>query len=271
MLHESVLCAVEQSVPARIIISVPGERHVLPETLALPGMELLIAPPGLCAQRNAALRTIRDREGVIFFFDDDVEIETHYAEKMLQLFQQRPEVSLASGINLGSGTRPGSLTRESARELIKARLAASVTSGVRPARTGMGSRLAFRASLLGSVQFDERLPLYGYLEDYDFSLQCRKFGDVVVNEECLMVHIETAAGRIGTRPRGYSEIVNPIYIYRKKMGAEFGRTVAGALKRTLRNFLRCTDLNGRRQLEGNLIAWGRVIAGKTDPEYMLKL
>ncbi len=271
MLHESVLSAVDQSVRGRIIISVPDETHVLPETLALPGVELLIAPIGSCAQRNAAFGRVSDRSGVVFFFDDDVEIEAHYVQNMLRLFEQHPAVSLASGVNVGLGAAPGSLTRLVAKDLIKARSAGPQRSGFRLARTAMGSRLAVRASLLDSVQFDERLPLYGYLEDYDFSLQCRKFGEVVVNDECFMVHIETSVGRVGTRRRGYSEVVNPIYIYSKKTGAEVGRTLAGALKKTLQNSLRCANPNDRQQFVGNLIGWSRVITGRIDPGYMLKL
>lgn len=271
MLHESVLCAVEQTVPSQIVISVPGEKHVLPETLALPGVELVIAGPGASAQRNAGLRRVSSREGVVFFFDDDVEIERHYVENMLDLFARHPELSLAAGVNVGLGAKPGTLTRSLAKTLIEKKVAESAKPSITSIRSVNGCRMAFRADLLDVVQFDERLPLYSYMEDFDFSLQCRKYGSIVLNEACLMVHIEAGEGRVGTRKRGYSEIVNPVYIMRKKTGASFSRTMLGSIRRTLGNARRLGDSAGREQFIGNVIGWSRVIAGKADPEYVLQL
>lgn len=271
MLHESVLSVVKQSVPSRILVSVPGKEHVSPETLALPGVELVLSPRGLCAQRNTALRQIADRDTVIFFFDDDVEVERRYVEEMLLLFEQRPTVSLASGINVGLGAPAGTLTRDTAKSLIQSKLAQSPETGIIPVRSVIGCKMCFRGSLMGSVQFDERLPLYAYMEDFDFSLQCKKHGELVLNRACLMVHIETAEGRMGSRRRGFSEIVNPFYIYKKKIGAGFTRTIVGSLRRTLRSARGYADPGGRDQLRGNLIGWTKVITGRVDPEYMLKL
>jgi GT2 family glycosyltransferase len=272
MLHDSVLCLVEQTVPCRIVISVPTKEHLSPKTLALPSVELVLGAVGLCAQRNAAMRHIDDTLGTIFFFDDDVEIERHYVEEMLRLFEERPGVMLANGDNVGFGAIPGTLTREIARELIRSQQYNDPARGSsEPSHGGLGCMMCFRASLLRKVQFDERLALYGYLEDLDFSLQCGQHGELVTNRRCLMVHIETTQGRIGCRRRGYSEVVNPIYIWSKGTGAKITRSFAGAVKRTLKNLLRCHTRGGRDQFLGNLTGWRRLAAGKIEPEYILRI
>lgn len=271
MLHESVLSAIEQSIPCRVIVSVPGEEHVSRETLALPGVELAIGGPGLCAQRNAALRKVASRAGVVFFFDDDVEIERHYVANMLEMFARHPEVVLASGVNVGLGAPAGTLTRETAKALINRHAATAPASQIKPMRAVIGCMMAFQARLIGSVAFDERLPLYGYMEDYDFSLQCKQHGELVEVENCLLVHIETSQGRMGSRRRGYSEIVNPIYIWKKKTGADFVRTMLGSLRRTVRSARRVGDVSGRQQFLGNLMGWKAVLTGEINPEKILYL
>lgn len=271
MLHETIHCLVRQTTPCQILISVPSARHVLPETLALPNVTGILGATGSCAQRNLALSSIKTQPKVVFCFDDDVEVEEHYVERMVEMFEAYPEVVLANGDNLGLGAAPGSLTRERAKILISERLGAMTGEAPEAARTGLGSRMSFRGDLLGKVVFDERLPLYGYQEDFDFSMECRHFGQIVTNRRCLMVHIETAAGRTGARRRGYSEIVNPIYIWSKGRGLSLGRPVAGALKRTLKNARRCRDAAGRQRLMGNVIGWTMILQGKLLPEHILDM
>jgi len=267
MLHDSVLCAAAQTVPGRIVISVPGKEHVLLETLALSRVELVVSPQGLPSQRNAALKTIADREAIIFLFDDDVEIEEHYAERILDAYKEHPEIALMNGRNVARGAVSGSLTRRSAREFIRAKMGArSPTPVLEPARTGLGCRMSFPARLLGKVAFDERLALYGYQEDYEFSLQCAEYGLVVTNNAALMAHIETPAGRVGVVRRGYSEVVNPIYIAWKHPRANKARAIAGAVRRTFRNGLNSHRAHARKQLSGNLMGWVSVLSGSLDPE-----
>lgn len=273
LLHESVLSLLEQTIPCRILITVPGEKHVSPKTRALPGVEIILsAAPGSCAQRNAALRHVDPACAVIFFFDDDVEVEEHYVEEMLRAFEQHPSIMVASGVNLGLGSPPGTLTRAAARDLIRFRPSAHCAMPCTvPARAARGCMMCFRASLLGKAHFDERLPLYGYLEDLDFTLQCSGYGEIAIIPNCLMVHIETAQGRMGSRRRGYSEVVNPLYILSKGTGGEVARLFGGAVKRSVKNLLRCHTRDGRKQFSGNLLGWARVAAGKIEPEYVLQI
>lgn len=271
ILHESILSLARQTVPCDILIAAPNKDHVLAATLALPNVKGVFGATGLCGQRNLALSSIKTRPKVIFCFDDDVEVEEHYVERMLEMFEANPEVALANGDNLGLGAAPGTLTRDNAKALIRRALEISSAKSIKPASTGIGCLMSFRGDLLDKVEFDERLPLYGYLEDFDFSMQCSRFGRLVTNHRCHMVHIETAVGRMGSRKRGYSEVVNPIYIGSKHRSVRFGRLLAGSVKRTLKNLIRCRDLAGRKQVEGNLIGWAMVLKGKLAPEYILQM
>jgi|SRR5579885_1639151 len=272
MLHESVLSAVKQTILGPILISVPGREHVLPETLALPQATLIISPRGLPAQRNAALNAIKNPDTVIFFFDDDVEIEEHYAERMLMAYACNPNVALMNGTNIARGARPGSLTRQSARELIAQAIASlPPAASLERSRTAYGCRMSFPGHLLGKVSFDERLALYGYLEDSEFSLKCERFGKIVTNKLAIMAHIETAAGRVGVFRRGYSEIVNPVYIAWKHRNGNKLRAYCGAFRRTIRNGLKLHQPAARKQLAGNLLGWGNVASGQLTPERVTEL
>jgi GT2 family glycosyltransferase len=272
MLHESVLSLVRQTAACDIIVSVPDDTHVLPETRKLAGVIVVKGAHGLCAQRNAALRHLRNEPSAVFFFDDDVEVDEEYVSHMLRAFDEEPDMGLGDGLKLGLEEAPGSLNRQTARELIRRRKANPASDApIEEVRTGIGCKMCVRGTLLGKVSFDERLVLYGYQEDFDFSLECKQYGRIVLNRRCLMVHIETEQGRMARKKRGYSEVVNPFYIWTKGRGPHFIRTFGGAIRRTLKNALRCHTAAGRRQFAGNVIGWYRLASGEFDPEFILRL
>jgi GT2 family glycosyltransferase len=273
VLHETVLCLTRQTVPCSILISVPAEADVLPATRQLPGVEVLLGARGASAQRNRALRSISGTPELIAFLDDDMEVEEHYIEELQRTYREHASTVLVNGANLAHGIYPaGTLNREIARKLIQDQLKRGLPEeNLIPARTGYGSRMSFRGSLLGKVEFDERLPLYSYMEDYDFTLECRIYGSVGENPRALGVHIELSSGRVAESKRGYSEIVNPVYIWSKRTGAALPRTLGGALKRTLKNAAKSPNSYFRKRLFGNLLGWSHLLVGKIEPEYILKM
>lgn len=234
---------------------------------------MVFGAKGLCAQKNHALRSIAGAPEFIAFFDDDTEIEEHCIEEMQRMFREHDSVVLANIVNLAHGIyAAGTLTREIARKLIQNQMKRGLPQeNFIPARTGYGGRMALRGSLLGKEWFDERLPLYSFLEDYDFTLRSRKYGLIGDNPRAIGVHIELSGGRMNQDRTGYSQIVNPIYIWSKRTGASLPRTVAGALRRTLRNAVRIADSSHRGRFFGNLLGWSHLLAGKIDPEYILKM
>ncbi|MFN3636753.1 MAG: glycosyltransferase family 2 protein, partial [Rhizobium rhizophilum] len=65
------------------------------------------------------------------------------------------------------------------------------------------------------LRFDEELPLYGWLEDVDFSRAASRFGRVVTSPQLRGVHLGTKIGRMSGVRLGYSQIANPIYLVAK--------------------------------------------------------
>ena len=268
MLHDSVLCAVRQTVSCHIIVSVPEDKDVAAETRALEGVTVVTGRRGLTAQRNHALRAIDGTPEAIIFVDDDVELDKYYVEQILRTYREHPEVAMVNGANLAHGIYPaGSLDRETARELIERRLEENPRlEDVIPMSTAYGCRMSIRGSLLGKVSFDERLVLYGYLEDLDLAFACRRYGTIVENPRALGVHIEVAFGRMGEKRRGYSEVVNPFYIWSKRTGARLPRVFLGPLARSARNAVRAIKGEGHERLIGNLLGWVNVATLRPCPE-----
>ena len=273
MLHESILCAVRQSVPCHIIVSVPEDKDVSPDTRALDSVTVVTGRRGLTAQRNHALQAIQGSPEAVLFLDDDVELDQFYVEEILRTYREHPEVAMVNGANLAHGIYPaGTLDRTLAKELIeKHKNGNRSTDDVIPMKTAYGCRMSMRGSLLGKVSFDERLVLYGYLEDLDLAFACRKYGSIVENSRALGVHIEVAFGRMGEKRRGYSEVVNPFYIWSKRTGARLPRMVLGPVARSLKNAMGALKGEGHERLIGNLIGWANVVTFRPYPEKILKM
>jgi GT2 family glycosyltransferase len=274
MLHESVLCAVRQTVPCQIIVSVPDEKDVCPETRSLSSVVVLTGTRGLTAQRNHALNSIQGQPEAIVFLDDDVEVEDHYVERILETYRARPDVAIVNGANLAHGIYPaGSLDRDTAKQLIQKALASRDQPRLNavPMNTAYGCRMSVRGSLLGKVFFDERLAIYGYLEDLDFALSCKRYGSIVENPQALGVHIEVSFGRTSEKRRGYSEVVNPFYICSKKTGAKLSRTILSTCYRTMRNAATALQSRDPKRFEGNLMGWLDTLKGQGRPEKILEI
>ncbi len=78
------------------------------------------------------------------------------------------------------------------------------------------------------------------LEDVDFCRRLAQFGRVVKDPALLGVHLGVKAGRTSGDRFGYSQIVNPVYLWRKgtlrwdralgQMARNLAANLAGALK-----------------------------------------
>jgi hypothetical protein len=134
--------------------------------------------------------------------------------------------------------------------------------------------MAFRANVFGTLQFDERLPLYGWLEDYDFSSQVRRRGPIVSSSILGGVHLGVKSGRTSGVKFGVSQVVNPCYLYFK--GTMPGLDAARLLMRPLlKNIMKVfypePYIDRRGRLWGNLLGIASVLSGRVDPGMILKL
>jgi hypothetical protein len=134
--------------------------------------------------------------------------------------------------------------------------------------------MSIRAAAIGSLRFDERLPLYGWQEDIDFTSQLRARGRVVGMNTLCGVHLATKSGRISGVKFGYSQVANAVYLVRKgTVPAGFAyklmaRNIAANMVKSVRPEP-YIDRFGR--FRGNLLAAGHILMGRVDPEYILKL
>ncbi|MBP2234655.1 GT2 family glycosyltransferase [Sinorhizobium kostiense] len=262
----------QERLPDEVIVSVPDETHVqLHETDRFP-VSLVLGRSGLCAQRNQALEQASGRFDVVTFFDDDFIPQDDYLRLLEQAFQEHQDWAVVMGHVVKDGARTAGLRFEEGLQILAAeRAQPPVELKITDHIGAYGCNMSIRAKLIGELRFDERLVLYGWQEDIDFTSQLRRFGRVVGLSTLRGVHLGLKAGRVSGERFGYSQIVNPIYLIRKgTVPASF------ALRLVIRNIganiLRSiwpepyVDRRGR--LRGNLTALAHVMMGRIEPEYI---
>ncbi|MDS9468929.1 hypothetical protein RGQ15_15285 [Paracoccus sp. MBLB3053] len=212
------------------------------------------------------------------FFDDDFIPSSSALLGIARTFEAFPEVTGLTGTLLADGIGGPGLELEMAGQIIdcwdaEAKTAEAVASPRELAtRIGLyGCNMAFRSTAIGEIRFDERLPLYGWQEDIDFS--ARIPGRKIVTDGLVGVHCGIKRGRERGRLLGYSQIANPVYLWRK--GSMKGRF---ALKLCLRNLLSNHAralwpepwIDRRGRLRGNWRAIIDLCLGRADPERILE-
>ena len=231
-------------------------------------------PVGLCAQRNAILAKVADCD-VVVFFDDDFLAEPHYLEQLEKIFQAEPHVAAVTGKMLADDVTGPGLTVAQGLKILESNV--QVGSGTLEQVFGLyGCNMAYRMRYIrdNKLKFDENLPLYGWQEDIDFSLQVAPFGRLVKSDLLMGVHLGVKAGRTSGVRLGYSQIANPVYLSKKgTMSWQharklISRNIAANLARSLYPEP-WIDRHGR--LKGNLLALIDLLRGKASPARILQL
>jgi GT2 family glycosyltransferase len=131
---------------------------------------------------------------------------------MERLFDDDPTVVLATGHVIADGvTSERGIDRSRAKQMLTRFSARPIANW----REAYGCNMFVRADIARLLRFDEALPLYGWLEDLDFSIRCRRLGRIVLNGQTGLVHLGTTRGRTSDVRLGYSQIANPYYIWKK--------------------------------------------------------
>ena len=281
ILHQTIMSVNRQALaPRQIIVASPNLDHVLQETLALPGVEFVQTPVGLCKQRNKALEAVVQDTQLVAFLDDDIELAQSYLEEMSRLFHENPRIIIASGRMLHDGGRGARISREEAMEVCDTYDKIHNTDAPLSYKTvdsGYGCNMIVRYAGIGSCRFDERLPLYAWLEDRDFSHRCTKGRCAPVEcENAVAVHLGWRSGRVSGVRVGFSTVVNPVYLKRKANTFSFSFILVNYwLRCMIGNILgvvtRDTEYDRVGLIKGNIIGFWHLISGRCDPEYILKL
>ena len=165
-------------------------------------------PAGLAAQRNTALANLSPETEIVAFFDDDFVADKDWLAAAAQTFRDEADVVGFTGRVLADGvTGPGIGFEEALR--IVATAPRSNWAWIEP-YSPYGCNMAFRASAIGESRFDERLVLYGWLEDRDFGAALAKRGGRFVKcADAFGVHMGVKGGRVSGERFGYSQVDQP--------------------------------------------------------------
>lgn len=253
------------------IVSVPDEASLprdLPEK-----WKVVSGTRGLAAQRNAGLTAV-DAD-IIFFFDDDAVVRQDYVKNALAFFAAHPEVVGITGRVLLDGATTGEISPELSASALAESQKSPLTGEWRTTRELYGCNFAYRASEAPELRFDGRLPLYSWLEDHDFARRLMPFGVIAKVDDCVIVHRAAASGGRQSHARlGYSQFMNPIYLWRKG-SFPLWLAVWEVFRPVSKNVLYSTrhrESEWRRQrLRGNLIAARDAVRGRITPERITEM
>lgn len=270
--------ALQQRLPDEVIVcpSVPEDC----DASRLSGLpfptRIVHGPRGLSAQRNAILSQTEACD-VVLFLDDDFYASSDYLVRLEKLFIQEPRVVGVTGKVVVDGA---------ISEAVEHRAALAILESVVPATSSRvtfddvyslyGCNMAVRLAPIQShlLRFDENLPLYGWLEDVDFTRRLAAHGRLVKSMELTGVHLATKRGRSSGVPLGYSQVANPWYLMRKgtmepkRALRQLGRNVAA-------NLYRCFTpepwVDRRGRLRGNAMAALDLLCGRLDPRKIVAI
>ncbi|CCM78081.1 glycosyltransferase [Rhizobium mesoamericanum] len=261
------LLATQTVAPGAIIVSCVDKGDA-GDLVSHPGVTVLIGPPGLAAQRNTALAHLPPDTEIVVFFDDDFVADKNWLAAAIETFRDESQVVGFTGTVVADGIKgPGILFEDALHMLDTAPHSERLWS---EPYSPYGCNMAFRVCAIGEVRFDERLVLYGWLEDRDFAAAlARRGGRLVKSSEASGVHLGVKSGRVSGERLGYSQVVNPLYMLRK--GTMTMPKVAGQVLRNMAsNFGRAAwpepFIDRRGRARGNLMGLADVFRGRLEPE-----
>lgn len=239
------------------------------------GTEFIMSAPGLPVQRNAILDQF-SAISAILFIDDDFLMAPQYVEATLRAMQSDPGVVVTTGDLIADGSKGPGFSPAEAQVMMDADGRMPQRGEVMPAPHGYGCNMAIRHDVARAhgVRFDERLPLYAWSEDMDFTHRLGRHGRIVKLGGARGVHLGVKQGRTSGHRLGYSQVANPIYLFQKgsytlgRAARSVGRNVAANLVHSVRPEP-WVDRRGR--LLGNARAVADIARGRMKPERILKL
>jgi glycosyltransferase involved in cell wall biosynthesis/GT2 family glycosyltransferase len=256
--------------PDYVVVCAPDSSDFQGAAQAYPGLTALKGPRGLACQRNAILRDVQAYD-VLVFFDDDFVASPDYLQNVEAIMFDNSDVVMTTGRLIEDGILGPGLTFDAADLLVaKTELGSAPRSEIIDVYNGYGCNMSVRIAPLVThhVAFDERLALYGWLEDVDFSRQLARFGRVVVAEATRGVHLGVKQGRQPGRKLGYSQVANPLYLIGKGTMSP-GRALTLMARNLTANAVRSLRseswVDRRGRLSGNIRAMLDLVVGRLDP------
>ncbi|MFC0681405.1 glycosyltransferase family 2 protein [Lysobacter korlensis] len=271
LLGETIADLARQTRAHTLVVSVP-DRASLPEHGTPPGVQVVF-DRGLTAQRNAGLAAVPDAD-FVFFFDDDAVVREDYLEHGVRFFVRHPEVVGITGRVLLDGAAGDEIPRPEAEAALSESGRTPARRRWAPSRELYGCNFAYRPADAGGERFDERLPLYSWLEDHDFARRLLRRGRLAKVEDCVIVHRGVkSGGRVAHTRLGYSQMMNPLYLHHKGSFPAWlaFREIVPRCGKNLVLAVAGPDAGWRRErLKGNAAALLDAMRGRFTPERMLE-
>ncbi len=263
--------------PAHVFVIASSPDDAAELNLGRPNLTVHIGRTGSSHQRNDGLALAGSRFRYIAFFDDDFVPSRFWLEQMETIFETSPDVAGVTGFLLEDGAMTEGIRLDVAQAMVRIRdrdprrsdaLHDSLAFG-----GNMGCNMAFRFSALRDVKFDERLPLYAWLEDHDFRGQVEQHGSVVRADALWGVHLGHKKGRVRGVTLGYAQVANALYLARKgTVPAPYLAKLVG--KNLLVNAVRSLRpepyVDRRGRMLGNMFALADLVRGRLAPERILE-
>lgn len=258
--------------PDRVVICCTGPDDIagLPDGVA----EIVPAPPGLASQRNVIIDRLADCDAVLFI-DDDFLMAPSYVAVTAAILSAHPNIVATTGDPVADGARGPGYGVDQALALIAADPPHD-PSAYAPAPHGYGCNMAIRLTTARThaIRFDERLPLYAWSEDVDYTHRIGRHGVIAKLYGARGVHLGAKSGRTSGRRLGYSQVANPIYLYFKG-SYSFGRAARSVGRNMAMNAARAVRpepfIDRRGRLRGNALAFADILRGRLAPERILDL
>jgi GT2 family glycosyltransferase len=253
--------------PDGIIVVGAGTDDIRDVECARGDPKVLISRRGSCSQRNEALDIARGDAEIVVFLDDDFVPALDFLENVENIFEESPDIVGVTGELIADGIHSTGYTVEEAQELIDKR-SSDVDPVFLPRQALYGCNMAIRLSAAEGLMFDETLPLYGWLEDIDFTYQLGSRGRLISTALVTGVHLGTKGGRTSGKRAGYSQVANVIYLWRKGtmqpgLGEQLMRQ--NLLSNLVRSIRPEPHIDRRGRLWGNLVALKDLAFGRIDP------
>ena len=262
-------------IPDDIVISVVAPTDIPEISPSITNVRKIFGSAGLTSQRNRGMSGLIDTADVIVFIDDDFIVGDDYFLNVERIFEQDGSIVGVTGEVIADGANSPGLTFDEGLQFAKQyRKREQPATVMRDIGGTYGCNMAFRTASIGSVRFDERLPLYGWQEDLDFCGALRGAGRIVRTNIIWGVHLGTKRGKGSEVRLGYSQIVNPIYIASKgnmSIGYAFRLVAKNLLANLVKSIRPESYVDRRGRLRGNLIGMLHLMTGRLTPEYILKM
>jgi glycosyltransferase involved in cell wall biosynthesis len=258
--------------PSRVIISATGDSDIeAPLHSSVFPLELIYGSASSTKQRNRALERVLHQADIVVFFDDDFAPAVTWLERCAFAFAADARVVGVGGLVLRNGaTETAEVSWDEAKRLI---------SDPPPLPPGppmfvnclslYGCNMAFRITAIGDLRFDERLVLYAWMEDKDFSRIAGRTGRLVRYNGMVGVHLGIKSAKVSGKRFGYSQVVNAWYLYRKKVLRRkevWPNIFKAILANGIRSFRPEKNVDRYGRFVGNLVGVGELIRGRCRPE-----